>query len=128
MANLPIGKQRYDAFQSKARSDSRGGLTFLASYTISKTLEQVSLLNPQDLILVESRGDSKLDQTARRPARHPAEVQYQRHLRTAVRPRPDAGVERADGWLDQIIGGWELNWNVTYMSGWAVNYPNAAQV
>ena len=29
---------------------------------------------------------------------------------------------------DQVIGGWELNWNVTYMSGWAINYPNAAQV
>ena len=26
------------------------------------------------------------------------------------------------------ISGWDLNWNVTYMKGWAAFYPNAAQV
>ena len=30
--------------------------------------------------------------------------------------------------LDYIVGGWELNANLTYMKGWAVNYPNANQV
>ena len=30
--------------------------------------------------------------------------------------------------MDYAIGGWELNWNITYMSGWAAPYPNAAQV
>src|SRR5256714_13774792 len=30
--------------------------------------------------------------------------------------------------LNQIIGGWELNWNYTRSRGWALQYPNAAQV
>ncbi len=30
--------------------------------------------------------------------------------------------------MNYLIGGWELNWNITYMSGWAVGYPNANQV
>jgi len=29
--------------------------------------------------------------------------------------------------MNMIAGGWELNWNVTYSSGWNVAYPNAAQ-
>jgi hypothetical protein len=30
--------------------------------------------------------------------------------------------------VDYVIGGWQLNWNITYMKGWAVAHPNAAQV
>ena len=29
--------------------------------------------------------------------------------------------------MNLIAGGWQLNWNVTYQSGWAVDYPNAKQ-
>jgi hypothetical protein len=35
------------------------------------------------------------------------------------------------GWnkpVDMVLGGWQLNFDVTYQSGWAVDYPNAAQV
>ena len=30
--------------------------------------------------------------------------------------------------LNQLIGGWELNWNYSRYRGWALQYPNAAQV
>jgi hypothetical protein len=30
--------------------------------------------------------------------------------------------------VDYIIGGWSVNANITYQSGWGINYPNAAQV
>ena len=53
--NLPIGKQRYDSFQLKATKRFSLGLTFLASYTVAKTLEQVNLLNRQDLFCVTRR-------------------------------------------------------------------------
>jgi len=28
---------------------------------------------------------------------------------------------------DLILGGWQLNWNIAYQSGWAIDYPNAKQ-
>ena len=36
-----------------------------------------------------------------------------------------SGIPKA---VDYIIGGWELNANITYSKGWAIAYPNAAQV
>ena len=47
--DLPIGKIRYDAFLAKVTKRFSGGLTFIASYTLTKALEQVNLLNVQDL-------------------------------------------------------------------------------
>jgi hypothetical protein len=30
--------------------------------------------------------------------------------------------------VDHVLGGWRLNWDITYQSGWVVAYPNAKQV
>ena len=51
LGNMNIGKQRYDSFQLKFSKRFAQGVTFLASYTIAKTLEQVALLNAQDFNL-----------------------------------------------------------------------------
>src|SRR5439155_13944958 len=58
--SVPIGKQRYDSFQSKVSRRFSGGFTFLASYSIGKALEQVSPLNAQDLVLADP-GATPLD-------------------------------------------------------------------
>jgi trimeric autotransporter adhesin len=47
MNNVPIGKSRYDSFQLEGKRRYANGLTFSASYTISKTLEQLQFLNTQ---------------------------------------------------------------------------------
>ena len=50
--DVPIGRQRYDAGQSEdSRAASRTGLSVTVAYTVCKTLEQVSPLNPQDVNL-----------------------------------------------------------------------------
>jgi hypothetical protein len=124
--NFPIGQQRYDSFQSKVTKRFAGGLTFLASYAISKTFEQVSLLNAQDLVLTDP-GKTPLDKRLADQIDLPQKFNI-----TGVYELPFGKgkpfAANAGGIVNQFIGGWELNWNVTYMSGWAVNYPNANQV
>jgi hypothetical protein len=46
LVGVPIGKQQYHGFQSKVIKRFAQGLSFVASYTIMKNLEQVSLLRP----------------------------------------------------------------------------------
>ena len=124
--NLPIGKQRYDSFQLKVTRRFSNGFTFLASYTISKTLEQVSLLNAQDLNLSDPAETKLVKQPADNldiPQKFNLAGLYE--LPLGKGKKFASGIPKA---LDYIIGGWELNWNITYSKGWAIAYPNAAQV
>ena len=123
--NLPIGKQRYDSFQLKVSKRFASGVSFLASYTAAKTLEQVSLLNAQDFNLS--------DPLSTRLVKQPADqIDIPRKLNFAgIYELPFGRTKKyahsISRPLNYLIGGWELNWNITYMKGWAVNYPNANQ-
>ena len=102
------------------------GLIFLASYTVAKTLEQVTLLNLQDLNLSDPASTKLVKQSADQidiPQKFNLAGVYE--LPFGKGKALLAGASRA---LDYAIGGWELNWNVTYTKGWAAPYPNAAQV
>jgi hypothetical protein len=124
--NVPIGRQRYDGFQAKVTKRFSGGFTFLASYGIGKTLEQVSLLNNQDFILSDPQS-SPLD---KRPANQ-IDIP-QKFTIVGVYELPVGRGKPFGGNLvkpvDLLIGGWQLSWDVTYQKGWAIDYPNAAQV
>jgi hypothetical protein len=124
--NLPIGSQRYDAFQIKATKRFAAGMTFLLSYTASKTLEQVAMLNSQFFNLA----DPSLTPLVKQPA---DQIDIPRKFNfTGLYELPFGRGKKWAGQspkvVDYVIGGWELNWNITYMRGWAVNYPNANQV
>ncbi len=51
MTDVPIGRIRYDSAQMSLSSPVLGGLAMTVAYTISKNLEQLSTLNPQDVDL-----------------------------------------------------------------------------
>jgi len=126
LANVPIGRQRYDALHVKATKRMSHGLTFLASYTLGKTLEQVNLLNAQDFVLND-------------PKRTPLAKLHANELDTphkiAVTGVFDLPFGRNKPWgaswsgpLNALLGGWQLNWHFHYMIGWVLDYPNAKQV
>jgi len=124
--NLPIGKQRYDSLQTKVTKRFSRGFTFLASYTVSKTLEQVSLLNAQYLNLANPASTPLVKQPADQidiPQKFNVAGVYELPF---GKGKPLAS--NIPGAVNQIIGGWELNWNITYMKGWPIAYPNANQV
>lgn len=126
LLNVPIGQQHHHGFQAKVTKRYGRGLTFLASYSINKTLEQVSLLNAQDFVFadpeatpVEKRSATQIDL--------PQKFTIVGVLELPMGKKKAIGANLPAA-LDFILGGWQLNWDVTYQSGWAVDYPNAKQV
>lgn len=126
VGSLPIGRQRYDSGQFKLSKRFAAGVTLLASYTISKTLEQVSLLNAQDFVLSNPSATPLVKQPADQ-IDIPQKFNFAGVWELPVGKGKSyaANIPKV---LDYVIGGWEMNWNITYMKGWAANYPNAAQV
>lgn len=126
LQNLPIGRQEYHGLQTKLTKRFSQGFTFVASYAWSKTLEQLTLLNPQDLNLsnidatrLEKRSATDTDVPHKFTFAGVYEVPVGRGKRFA------ADLPRI---ADYALGGWQLNWNLTLQSGWAIDYPNAKQL
>ncbi len=123
---VPIGSQRYDSFQLKFSKRFAHGFTFLGSYTIAKTLEKVAVQNAQSYNLADPASTQLIKQSSDQ-----IDIPQKFNL-TAVVDLPFGRgrhfANQAPKALDYLIGGWGLNVDVTYMSGWAVGYPNAAQV
>lgn len=125
VTNVPIGRQRYDSFQLKFSKRFAQGFTFLGSYTVAKTLEQVSVQNNQFFNLADVASTQLIKQPADQ-----IDIPQKFNI-TAVIELPFGRGRRYGGQvsrgLDLLIGGWGLDLNVTYMKGWAIAYPNAAQ-
>ncbi|MEZ5399941.1 MAG: TonB-dependent receptor [Bryobacteraceae bacterium] len=126
LASNPIGAQDYHGFQSKVTKRMSHGVTFLASYGAGKTLERVTMLNPQDFNLADPSA-SRLEKRSANQIDIP-----QKFTVAGVWEMPfGKGKAWGAGWskpVDLVLGGWQLNFDITYQSGWAVDYPNAAQV
>lgn len=124
--NLPIGGQNYNGLQTRLTKRFSQGFTFVASYSFSKTLEQLTMLNNQDLNL------SNLDAT-RLENRSATETDIPHKFSFAGVVELPFGRGKKFGadmpkFADYLLGGWQLNANVTLQSGWAIDYPNAPQV
>ncbi|MEZ5399943.1 MAG: TonB-dependent receptor [Bryobacteraceae bacterium] len=126
LSNNPIGAQDYHGLQAKVTKRMSAGFTFLASYGAGKTLERVTLLNTQDFNLADP-SSSRLEKRSATSIDIP-----QKFTIAGVWEMPfGRGRHWGAGWsraADLILGGWQLNADVTYQSGWAIDYPNAAQV
>jgi len=118
--NLPIGSQRYDGLQTKLTKRYSHGLVFNSSYTYIKVREQVSLLRPQDFnqsnplaTPLEKRSADQIDLTHKWALAGVWDIPFSRNF-----SRP----------AQFLFGGWQTNFNITYQSGWAANFPNARPV
>ncbi len=123
--SIPIGNQQHHGLLLKASKRFSHGISFLANYGIGKTLEQRSLLNPQDFQL-SNPGETPLQKM---PA---ADIDVpQKFVIAGIWELPFGRGRMVGGnWnrgLNMALGGWQINANITYQSGWAVNYPNAGQ-
>ena len=113
-----IANSSYHALEASLRQRLSHGLSFLASYTFSKTLDDASSFNmtgsaskpvagENDLAqdpfnLAAERGRSLFD------SRHRLVLSYQWSLPFWT---------KAQGWYQKAFGGWQLNGIVTVMSG-----------
>lgn len=127
LASIPIGQNQYHGVNFKVTKRMTHGLSFLAAYTIGKNLQKIRSLNAQDFGGPNNYDDTKLIKEPYQDADTP-----QKFVIAGVYELPfgkgKAVARDASAIVDHIIGGWQLNYNVTYQSGWVVDYPNAPQV
>jgi len=110
MGTQSLGESWYNSFQFKLQKRFSRGLSFLVSYTASKTMESVDYLNPQNA----------------RPSRELTDFDVpQRLMISGIYEFP---VGPGKKWLNHgiashIIGGWEFNWMSTMQRGLPISYP-----
>lgn len=123
ITDVPIGSQRYDSLQTKVTRRFSKGLAAQVAYTISKTLEQVSVLNAQDVIL-SNLLDTKLEKRLYQfdvPQKLAVVVSYELPF--------GKGKRFGDNFhpvLNGVAGNWNLNVQYVRQSGFPFDFPNAA--
>jgi hypothetical protein len=123
ITNVPIGSSRYDSFQSKVTHRFSHGLAVQGSFTVSKNLEQVSVLNGQDTNLSNLLGTALEKRLTQYDAPRAVAVVTSYELpfgkgRTFGRSMRPV--------FKGIAGGWNLNAQWTAHSGYPFAFPNAA--
>ena len=113
-----IANSSYNALQTSVRKRFSHGISFLASYTFSKSIDDVSSFNITGSAARPVAGENDLAQNpfnlgAERgrslfDARHRFVLSYEWSLPFWKQPH---------GWYQQALGGWQLNGIATVMSG-----------
>ena len=123
--NAPVGRNRFDGVQMKVTKRMSHGLSFLSSYSIGKNLEQTRILNAQDFSLADFKS-TKLVKESNQNIDAP-----QKFVVAGIYELPFGKgrkfVGAAGSVVNHIIGGWQLNYDVTYQKGFVADYPNAPQ-
>jgi hypothetical protein len=113
-----IANSSYNALEASLRKRFSGGLSFLASYTYSKAIDDVSSFNISGSGSIQVAGENDLAQDPRNlaaergpslfDARHRLVFSYEWSL---------PFWQHQQNWYQHILGGWQLNGIVTAMSG-----------
>jgi hypothetical protein len=123
VSNIPAGKNRYDAMQLSVRRRFHSGLSFQVNYMATKSLEQLTLLNQQDMNL----GDLTKPVLEKRlaifdvPQKLSALGSYELPVGRGKR-----FLNRAHPVVNGLFGNWTVGWNATFQSGFPIDFPNAA--
>jgi hypothetical protein len=107
-----VGRLWYDSFQLNIEKRLSGGLVLELAYTLSKQIEALSFLNPQDPVPAKTLAATD------RPSRLSLSGVYQLPF---GRGRKFGG--NVGHGLNQLIGGWEYNWSGVIQSGTPLNLP-----
>jgi Carboxypeptidase regulatory-like domain/TonB dependent receptor len=119
--NIPIGNSSYHALQAKVIRRFSQGFSVVASYAVSKTLEEINFLNPQDFNLADpdqSRLERRLARELDTPQRFTLAGYWSLPFGRGARWLSDV-----PGWTHQVLGGWQLNWYSEIFSGFPVDHP-----
>src|SRR5262249_3118654 len=110
--SLSVGRGRYNSLQFIVRKRVSHGLSVISSYTFSRTMEQNEFLNPQDAVPVVEV--SNYDRPHIWQFSGTYELPFGRG-KAFGRNLPVA--------LDQLVGGWQVNWNFNWQSGKSLDEP-----
>jgi len=113
-----ITNSNYNALEASLKKRFSHGLSFLASYTLSKSIDDVSSFNITGSASQSTAGENDLAQNpfdlgkekgrSMFDARHRFVTSYQWNL---------PFFQNAEGWQRILLGGWQVNGITTFMSG-----------
>jgi hypothetical protein len=126
ISSVPIGRAQYHGVNVKFTKRMSHGLSFLSSFSTGKNLRETRILNAPDFGGLSNWESTKLvkesDQNVDIPKKFVIAGIYELPFGKGKPLAADV-----PGIVNQIIGGWQLNWDVTYQSGMVTDYPNALQ-
>jgi hypothetical protein len=110
-SNQSLGDSWYNSLQVRFQQRMKFGLSYLVSYTRSKTMEAAAYLNPQDAQL--SRELTAFDTPQR----------------TVVSGLYEVPIGPGKQWLNRglishLVGGWQAGWIATFQSGNPISLPD----
>ena len=113
---LPTGKSDYNSLQVNVQKRMAHGLYFGAVYVYSKYMEAASYLNPNDA----------------KPAWAISDTDRPQHLvMTGVYELPlgkgKPFLSSVPGAVNKVVGGWQVNWLVTFQSGPPLSFGSAVR-
>ena len=123
--NVPIGSQRYDSMQMKVQRRFSAGLAMQVAYTLSKTLEEASVLNAQDVMLNDLLSTPLERRLVEFDSPHSLAILASYELPWGRGRRFGSGMNRV---VDAFVGGWNVNVQHVVRSGSPVQFPNAANL
>ncbi|MBS1826418.1 MAG: carboxypeptidase regulatory-like domain-containing protein [Acidobacteria bacterium] len=111
MGQQNLGSSWYNSVQFKLEQRFKNGLSYLVSYTVSKTMEAVAFLNNQDIN--PNRELTTFDTP-------------QRLVLSGFYEFPIGPKQRYlnKGLMSHIVGGWQANWIGILQSGTPMSYPD----
>lgn len=107
---LSMGESWYNSFQMKVEQRFQHGISVLASYTASKTMQATEFLNPQDPS--PSRELFDFDVPQRFVVAGTYSLPFGRGRKFA-----------SQGIVSYLAGGWEFSWLSTFQRGLPIPYP-----
>jgi hypothetical protein len=113
MQDYNVGKVWYNALQITLQKRYSHGLILTATYALSKNLQALNYLNPQDPL--PSRSLTPFDRPNRLTLAPIYELPFGRGRRF---------LSQSNGVVSRLVGGWLVVMNTTFMSGVPMTVPN----
>jgi hypothetical protein len=123
VSNIPAGKNRYDAVQLSIKKRFGNGLNFQFNYMATKTLEQLTFLNSQDLNLNDLENPVLEKRLTIFDVPQKLSVLGTYDLPFGRGKKFGGGLHPV---VNGFIGNWTIGWNGTFQSGFPIDFPNAA--
>ncbi len=124
MSDVPIGRQTYHALLMQFSRRFANNYSLNATYTWSKTLEQVNVLNAQDVDLGNLLNTKLEQRLVEYDIPHKLTLMGVAQLPFGRGQRFGTDMNKV---LDAVIGGWNFTCTYILQSGFILaNYPNAA--
>lgn len=125
ITNVPTGRQDYHSLQAKGTRRYRNGFTGQVSYTWSKTIEEVTMLDSYSTDLndlTKTTGERRLTEF---DIPHTIAVVSTYELPFGKGKRYFNNAGRA---ANAVFGGWNLNGQYVWRSGQPIDFPTAAPI